>query len=88
MSVEIFDGLVENSRLLVEHGRSATEEDLAKTIKIDNQWLKCEFSKGEYIQQSVAHGAYHRGQIVTMARQLRITGAPSADFIVFLLSSK
>lgn len=84
---QIFDELVENSRLLVEYCHSATEEDLTKTVKIDNQWIKCGFEKAEYVQQFVAHAAYHRGQIVTMTRAFGISGAPSADFIVFLLSS-
>lgn len=48
--------------------------------------------KGDFMSNSVYeivlhclnHSAYHRGQIVTMLRQLGVTDIPSTDFIAYL----
>ena len=37
----------------------------------------------ESVHHCMNHSAYHRGQIVTMLRQLGITTIPSTDFIVY-----
>ena len=34
-------------------------------------------------QHLVNHGTYHRGQVVTMLRQLGVQGPPSTDLIAF-----
>lgn len=49
-------------------------------------------SKKEYFKQPVwqvmmhvfNHGTYHRGQLVTMLRQLGVEKIPSTDFVVFM----
>ncbi len=40
----------------------------------------------EIIQHAVNHATFHRGQIVTMLRNLDVTGIPSTDFITYLRS--
>ncbi|KIC62576.1 DinB family protein [Chryseobacterium taiwanense] len=76
----IFNGIRDNSQKLMEYVESLSEEDLAKNVKIDSQWFQCDFSKYEYIQHIVLHGTYHRGQIVTMGRNVGITDAPMTDY--------
>ncbi len=39
---------------------------------------------GEIIQHCMNHSTYHRGQLVTMLRQVGQKGLPSTDFINFL----
>lgn len=40
--------------------------------------------RAEMIQHCLQHSTFHRGQVVTLARQLGVEGAvPSTDFIVF-----
>jgi len=34
-------------------------------------------------QHLVNHGTYHRGQVITMLRQLGVNGPPSTDLIAF-----
>lgn len=77
---EIFLGIKNNSEKLVKYVESLSEEDLAKNVKIESQWFQCDFSKYEYIQHIVMHGTYHRGQIVTMGRNVGITDAPMTDY--------
>ncbi|HIC8646175.1 DinB family protein [Elizabethkingia meningoseptica] len=77
---EIFDALRKNSQKLEDYVSGLSEEDLAKNVKIENQWFSCDFSKFEYIQHIIFHGTYHRGQIVTMGRNVGITDAPMTDY--------
>ena len=46
-----------------------------------------EFSLGQTIQHLLNHSAYHRGQVVTLLRQLGKT-PPTTDFLVFLQKTK
>ncbi|PKF74539.1 DinB family protein [Chryseobacterium sp. PMSZPI] len=77
---DIFNAIKNNSQKLADYVESLSEEDLSKNIKIESQWFQCDFSKYEYIQHVILHGTYHRGQIVTMGRNVGITDAPMTDF--------
>ncbi|MDQ1855645.1 DinB family protein [Chryseobacterium sp. WLY505] len=77
---DVFNAIKNNSQKLVDYVESLSEEDLSKNVKIESQWFQCDFSKYEYIQHAILHGTYHRGQIVTMGRNIGITDAPMTDF--------
>ncbi|MCL8535605.1 DinB family protein [Chryseobacterium gallinarum] len=77
---DIFNAIKNNSQKLVDYVESLSEEDLSRNVKIESQWFQCDFSKYEYIQHIILHGTYHRGQIVTMGRNVGITDAPMTDF--------
>lgn len=76
----IFEGLRKNSKNLTEYVHTISEADLLKTVKIENAWFQSDFPKYEYIQHLVLHSIYHRGQIVTIGRNVGISDAPMADF--------
>jgi len=78
--LEILEALRSNSQKLVDYVDKLSEEDLLKTVKIESPWFQCDFSKYEYIQHTIIHGTYHRGQIVTMGRAIGITDAPMTDY--------
>jgi uncharacterized damage-inducible protein DinB len=59
---------------------SFSEEDLVKEVKITNPWFECELPISEYLIQVINHGTYHRGQIVTMGRNIGITDASNTDY--------
>jgi uncharacterized damage-inducible protein DinB len=42
----------------------------------------------EMLQQCFNHGTYHRGQIVTLGRNLKITDAPATDYFFYLEEKK
>lgn len=84
---QVFAGLEANSQKLTRYVKGLSEDELAKRIKIDNQWMKCDLAKYEYIQQFVNHAIYHRGQIVTIGRNLGLTDPPSADFIFWRIQN-
>ena len=77
---EVFKGLLKRSGLLSELIKSYTEEDLLKNIKVVSPWFECEYPKYEYLQHSINHSTYHRGQVVTIGRNVGISDAPMTDY--------
>lgn len=80
VTAEVLNGLLKRSSLLVELVKSLTEEELLRNIKIENPWFQCDLPKYEYLMQVINHGTYHRGQIVTMGRNIGITDASNTDY--------
>ena len=77
---EIFAGLLHSSTKLKHLINSLSEEDLVKEVEIINPWFECELPISEYLIQVINHGTYHRGQIVTMGRNIGITDATNTDY--------
>lgn len=80
---EIFEGLINRSTLLAQDIKLFTVTELAEEIKQVSPWLEANEECYEYLLQLVNHGTYHRGQIVTIARNAGITDAPNTDYIFF-----
>ena len=80
VKTEIFEGLLRRSTLLSELIQSFTEEELSKKVKIVSPWFQCELPKYDYLMQVINHGTYHRGQIVTIGRNIGITDATNTDY--------
>jgi uncharacterized damage-inducible protein DinB len=57
-----------------------SEEELSKSILIESPWFTSHLPRYEYMQQVLTHGVYHRGQVVTMGRNLGFTDAPNTDY--------
>jgi uncharacterized damage-inducible protein DinB len=77
---EILSGLLNSSKKLANFINSLSEEDLVKKVKIINPWFECELPISDYLLQVINHGTYHRGQIVTMGRNIGITDASNTDY--------
>lgn len=73
-------GLVNSSTRLAELIRTFTEEELSKKVKIESPWFQCDLPKYEYLMQVINHGTYHRGQIVTIGRNIGIADATNTDY--------
>ncbi|MDR7209532.1 DinB family protein [Flavobacterium piscis] len=77
---EIFERLLQSSAKLASYINSLSEEQLSKEIKIENPWFQCELPLSDYLLQVINHGTYHRGQIVTIGRNIGITDASNTDY--------
>jgi len=83
-----FDGTLEDAfKCLVEHSdefadyvESMTDQHIEENTMVINRWFQCDFQNFEYIMQVMNHGTYHRGQIITMGRNLGFTDAPMTDY--------
>ncbi|MDG3581391.1 DinB family protein [Galbibacter pacificus] len=76
---EIFYALDKNSKKVQAYIASLSEKELQRKVRIKTEWFSCSFSKYDYIQHLVIHSTYHRGQIVTIGRNIGITDAPMTD---------
>ncbi|SHK97378.1 Uncharacterized damage-inducible protein DinB (forms a four-helix bundle) [Chitinophaga jiangningensis] len=86
---DILTGIVENSEELVNYVENLPPSQLNDTclvaIPFTGDFLIPRF---EMMQQVVMHSTYHRGQAVTIGRQLGFTDAPNTDLMWYLLLVK
>ncbi|MFV0388151.1 MAG: DinB family protein [Pyrinomonadaceae bacterium] len=80
---QVFTGLEESSKKFTAAVNLFDEKQLLENVLIENNWLKCNLQRFEYIEQVVSHGIYHRGQIVTLAHNLGIEHAPETDYLAW-----
>lgn len=84
---EIPGELIEQSRKMLNHVRQFTEEDLLEKVYLDTPWVKGEMPRYEFLQHVFNHSTYHRGQIVTIGRNIDITDAPMTDYNFFNMAA-
>lgn len=73
--------LQSQSLLMQQSMASFDESQLNQALVLDTPWSKNNQSRFHYIFHMLNHSTYHRGQIVTIARQLEITeGIPGTDY--------
>jgi uncharacterized damage-inducible protein DinB len=83
-SSETLSALLETSQQLIDYVNSHTEEELQ--TEIDNKNVagnKFRSKICDIIQHVVNHATYHRGQVITMLRQVGYTKLFDSDYIVF-----
>ena len=79
---EAVNGWLEQSYQLIHYVQSLTDEDLMKEFDYKN--LKGQAFRSPYwqtVHHVFNHSTYHRGQLVTMMRELGVTVLPVTDFI-------
>ena len=59
----------------------AETEDLHKLVDFTHDGIEYSISRMDIITTVINHGNYHRGQIVTLLRQLGVTNIPKTDYI-------
>ncbi len=82
---DVFEGILQQSAAFNEYVQSLGAEKFEEA---------CDFrlfngtedrrQRAEMIHHCMNHSSYHRGQIVTIARNLGITDPPATDFIKYL----
>ena len=79
-----FSLLLRGSRLMLDAFGAYTEKELLEKVASTDMVQ----SRYEFILHVINHNSYHRGQIVTMCRQLDVVdNIPAMDYEVFLWSS-
>lgn len=81
--------LLGNSKALLEYISDHEEEELKKTFsfKLMNG-TEGNSSYWESVQHIFNHSTFHRGQLVTMLRQVGITEIPQTDYIAYVRTKK
>lgn len=81
---ELSEGILKTSQELIDFVESCGDNFLLSPLDYKNRAGQ-EFRNriGDIIQHVVNHGTYHRGQVITMFRQLGFTKLFSTDYIAF-----
>lgn len=76
--------LMQKSLELKQAVLAYSEIELMEKLNLDMPWAKNNLSRYEYIVHVINHSTFHRGQIVTIARNLGIkTGIPNTDYNIY-----
>lgn len=86
---ELATGMIRQDELLIQWIQEQKEAFFEHTMAYYNS-QKQYFKQPVYqcLQHLFYHGAYHRGQLVTMLHELGVTKIPATDYIVFKRSKK
>jgi uncharacterized damage-inducible protein DinB len=90
---EVFEIVVQQSEVLNAYVQSLTETSLQELTKFMvpirwPEWDEVIYPRFQVIQHCLNHSTYHRGQIVTIARNVGLTDPPMTDYMAFLLRDK
>jgi len=80
--------LLHQSALFEEWVNHANEHQLQHVFAYQRNKKQYKEQVGQVLLHLFTHNAYHRGQLVTMLRQLGVTKIPSTDFIWYLRHKK
>ena len=85
---DVFDALCKTSRELASHINAMTDEKVQERTLIESAWFRCDFKNFEYIMHYANHSTYHRGQVVTIGRNLGFADAPMTDYNFYNIDGK
>jgi uncharacterized damage-inducible protein DinB len=82
---EVFAGLLQQSEAFAHYVHSQNEPALLEERALDTPWAKGSRRQYDFITHCMSHSAYHRGQVVTIGRNLGLEDAPMTDYNAFLM---
>ena len=84
-TADVFEGVLAMSQRFAEYTHALSEADLQEAVAFrlfnGNEDTRPRY---EMIHHCLNHSTYHRGQIVTIARNLGLTDPPPTDFMQYL----
>ncbi len=85
---DAFAGFIQQSEETANYIASMAIDTLEESTLVISPWFQCDFQNFEYIMQCMNHSTYHRGQIVTIGRNLGFTDAPMTDYNFYNIHGK
>lgn len=85
---DVFTELAAQSEKLAAYVESLTEAELQEHVHFDTPWVSGTRTRIEFIQHCLNHSTYHRGQLVTIGRNVGLTDAPMTDYSFYFLIAK
>ncbi|MBC9797047.1 DinB family protein [Sinomicrobium weinanense] len=80
---DAFTNILQQSSELADYINSLTGESIEEKILIESPWFTSDFPGFEYVMHCVTHSTYHRGQVITIGRNLGFTDAPMTDYNLY-----
>ncbi|MGV3557314.1 DinB family protein [Larkinella arboricola] len=81
----VFEGLTDNSVEMADYLQSLTAAEWQENVIFTSPWAEGIRSRLEFTQHCLYHSAYHRGQVVTIGRNVGLTDAPMTDYSFYFL---
>ncbi|OSY87247.1 hypothetical protein WH52_12355 [Tenacibaculum holothuriorum] len=75
--------LIEQSIAFLEYVKKQKNFNESRLVK--TKFLSGEFPQFELIKHCMNHSTFHRGQIITIGHQLKLTKAPSTDMLFYFI---
>ncbi|QNK63375.1 damage-inducible protein DinB [Pedobacter sp. PAMC26386] len=85
---DIYGDFLKSSAALADFVNTMEMGDLQGNTLIISPWFQCDLQNFDYIMQVANHSTYHRGQIVTIGRNLGFTDAPMTDYNFYNVHGK
>jgi uncharacterized damage-inducible protein DinB len=82
---ELVDTFLETSEELLTYGENLSEDELVEEVIFTSPWVNSVSPRYQFIQHALNHSTYHRGQIITIGRNLGFSDAPMTDYNFFLV---
>ncbi|HWA33022.1 MAG TPA: DinB family protein [Cyclobacteriaceae bacterium] len=84
---DVMEGIVDQSRELAIYIKFLGDDALTEEVELRTPWASGIKSRVEWIQHCLSHSCYHRGQLVTIARNAVITSdIPMTDYSFYMLN--
>ncbi|SFT01861.1 DinB family protein [Marininema halotolerans] len=84
----LYTNLMQQSKELASYVDGLTESEIRRNCHVETPWFNETKPLCEFVLQIMNHGTYHRGQIVTMGRNVGLTDAPMTDFNYYIFYGK
>ena len=89
LSEDLFDGILNQSAAFYEYVDSLTDMAFGENYQFSIPYTgEFDGTAAEMVQHCVNHSTYHRGQIVTMARNIGLTDPPTTDYMFYRMHKK
>lgn len=85
---QVFDSIIDQSGVMASIIETYDDLALQEEVAIESPWFESIQPRFELIQHCMNHSTYHRGQLITIGRNLGFTDAPMTDFNFYLLQIK
>jgi uncharacterized damage-inducible protein DinB len=85
---EVFEGIVQRSDDLASYIYTLSDEAMQEEVAFTSPWISGKAARSEYLLQVLNHSTYHRGQVITIGRNVGLTDAPMTDYNFYLLYGK
>jgi uncharacterized damage-inducible protein DinB len=90
---DVMEGIVNQSQEIVDYVSCLDETDLTDGCKFLvpirwPEWEEFERPRFQVIHHCLTHSVYHRGQLITIGRNVGLTDAPMTDYMYYLLLGK
>jgi uncharacterized damage-inducible protein DinB len=82
---ELVDTFLETSEEFLSYVESLNDMELIEEVVFTSPWVNSTSPRYQFIHHALNHSTYHRGQIITIGRNLGFTDAPMTDYNFFLV---